>query len=165
MSKSSVRFVALSGIITGLETAQILENIKDQCDTKKEDGAIKKDINWYRSHAKKEGLVDDQGFATDKGEKWVETGGKKPVDPEVQAKRDAKKADQEAKKAEREAKKEAQAKAKAEKAEAKKEVKAPAEKPAVKKTAAKKPAGKKVVSIKPAAIAAAEKAAQQEDEL
>lgn len=167
MSNPSVRFVALSGIIGGKETEEIIEDILEQCSTDKDESAVKKDVNWYRSFAKKEGLVDEDGFATDTGEQWVENGGKKPVDPAVLAEREAKKKAAEEKKAAAKAEREAKAKAKAEEkaaaiaAKAEEKAKeAVKETSTIKKVVAKKAAAPK----KPAAVAAAEAKAAQSNE-
>lgn len=113
MAKQSARFVILSGLLKGLTTEQIVAEAKDKALVTKEDKAIQRDINWYKSHAKKEGLMDAEGNTTAAGEDFLKNAGKKP-----KAEKPA-----ETKKPE--------------------ETKTPAKKPAAKKPAAKKPVAKK----------------------
>lgn len=166
MSKSA-RLVILSAIIAGTEIEDIVKSVKAECNVSKDDAAIKKDINWYRSYAKKEELVDAEGFATEKGEEWIKNGGKKPVSPEVLAKREAAAKAKAEKAAERKAKAEAKAKEKAEAAALKKESKSAVAKdttPTTKTANATAPKAAKpraAAPKKPAAVAAAQAKAAQ----
>jgi len=121
MSKKSARIVILTGILSGLEVAKIVESAKKEALVTKEDSAIKKDINWYKSYAKKEGLVDADMKPTEAGKKWLENGGKKPSKPKAE-------------------KPQADKKPAAKTAETKAPAKKPAPKAPAKKPAATKPA-------------------------
>lgn len=123
MSKQSARIVILTGILSGLAVEQIIADAKEKALVTKEDSAIKKDINWYKSYAKKEGLVDAEMNLTDAGKEWLKNGGKKPKAEKPVAE-----------------KKETPAKKPAPKAPAKKP--AATRKPAAKKPVAKKPEAK-----------------------
>lgn len=96
---ASARFVIISSIIKGLTIEEIVSEVRERAAVDKEDSAIKKDITHYRSFAKKEKLIDDEGYATQEGKSWVANGGKKLVAPEVQE-RQQKAAAQRKKKAE-----------------------------------------------------------------
>lgn len=112
MAKLSARIVILTGLLKGDEIDAIVTAAKEQAGVTKDEAAIKKDINWYKSYAKKELLIDADLKITDKGTEWLQNGGKKP------------------------------AKAKAPKADKPAGDKPAPKKPAAKKPAAKKPAAK-----------------------
>ena len=84
---ASARFVIVSSIIEGLTIEEIISEVRERVGVDKEDISIKKDISYYRSFAKKEKLIDGEGYATQEGKSWVENGGKKIVAPEVQERR------------------------------------------------------------------------------
>lgn len=83
----SARFVIVSSVIRGLTIEEIVSEVRDRTGSEKEDVSIKKDITYYRSFARKEKLIDEDGYATQVGKEWIKNGGKKIVSPEVQERR------------------------------------------------------------------------------